>query len=159
MLVVFFHHLHTYEIERISSNNNLIKFSIGRKGRSHEKKCLLICLNWGEAPFSPIVPTTTRFLHKAHNSCMFLFLDGFSLSQSIIISTVNDSIVTKFQHTGNFRSGERLFGQHRKESFLFNKQVSPKNTLLWNKISRLHQSKWFSKILVQLFNIKRWVSS
>ena len=84
---------------------------------------------------------------QSHNSCIFLFLDGFSLSQSIIISTVNDSIVTKFQHTGNFRSGERLFGQHRKESFLFNKQVSPKNTLLWNKISRLHQRKWFSKTL------------
>ena len=158
MLVVFFHHLHTYEIERISSNNNLIKLSIGRKGRS-PKKCLHMCLNSGEAPLSPIVPTTTRFLHKAHNSCMFLFLDGFSLSQSIIISTVNDSIVTKFQHTGNLRSGERLFGQHRKESFLLNKQVSPKNTLLWNKISRLHQRKWFSKIPLQLFNIKCWLSS
>ena len=85
---------------------------------------------WG-SPFF-----THSSILQSQNSCIFLFLDGFSLSQSIIISTVHDSIVTKFQHTGNLRSGERLFGQHRKESFLFNKQVSPKNTLLWNKVNR-----------------------
>ena len=84
MLVVFFHHLHTYEIERISSNNNLIKLSIGRKGRSPEKKMFTYAPELGGSCFFlPLILHQPAFYTKFTIVVYFYFKMAFHYRNQI----------------------------------------------------------------------------
>ena len=83
-LVVFFHHLHTYEIERISSNNNLIKLSIGRKGRSPEKKMFTYAPELGGSCFFlPLILHQPAFYTKFTIVVYFYFKMAFHYRNQI----------------------------------------------------------------------------